>query len=178
MRKILRLEFFKQNSDQVARKLIGKYLVRKIGNVCASHMVVEAEAYGGSEDLASHARFGRTKRNKLMWGEAGIFYVYFIYGMHWMLNIVCGKTGDPGAVLIRGVEGHSGPGRVTKDLNVDGDMNSLKVGTKAGLWFEDRGIVVGNRDVAVKKRVGVDYAKKWKDKLWNFSLTEKLYQSR
>jgi len=82
----------------------------------------------GPDDLASHAARGRTKRNKVMFGPPGMFYVYFVYGMHWMLNVVTGPVGYPAAVLIRGIEGIQGPGRLTKALRINGNLNGRAAG--------------------------------------------------
>lgn len=172
MRKILNPDFFKRDSHVVARDLLGKYLVRKVGNEEIARMIVEVEAYGGQEDLASHARFGETARNKVMFGQAGVFYVYFIYGMYWMLNVVCRKGGEPGAVLIRVLEGFGGPGKLTRDLKIGKSFTGKIATPKSGLWFEDKGVEVGGQDIRVARRVGVAYAGEWKDKLWNFSILQ------
>ncbi|MDP2598558.1 MAG: DNA-3-methyladenine glycosylase [Candidatus Liptonbacteria bacterium] len=107
--KILSRGFFNRPTLKVAKQLLGKYLVCRI---LSSHndargrrialMITEVEAYDGPRDMASHASRGETPRNKPMFGEAGNFYVYFTYGIHWMLNVVTGKKGYPAAVLIRG----------------------------------------------------------------------------
>lgn len=170
MYKILDSDFFKGPSEKVAPKLLGKFLVRKYKNQTRAFIINEIEAYGGKEDLASHARFGKTKRNLLMWGKAGVFYVYFIYGMYWMLNIICGEVGKPSAILIRGVSGLSGPGVLTRELKIDGSFSGLEASIENKLWFEDRGVVVKNKDLIRTKRVGVDYSGVWKNKLWNFKL--------
>lgn len=87
-------------AHQAARALLGQRLV--CGNVILR--ITEVEAYGGPEDSASHARHGRTARNAPMWGPPGRAYLYFCYGMHWMLNVVTGPEGEASAVLIRGAE--------------------------------------------------------------------------
>ncbi len=86
--------------DLTARSLLGSLLVRD----GVSLRITEVEAYGGPEDSASHARHGRTARNTPLWGPPGHAYLYFCYGMHWMLNVVTGPEGQPSAVLIRGAE--------------------------------------------------------------------------
>ncbi|KKW05729.1 MAG: hypothetical protein UY39_C0051G0006 [Candidatus Kaiserbacteria bacterium GW2011_GWC2_49_12] len=100
--KLLKRDFFERPTLVIARGLIGKYLVRRINGRTMSLMITEVEAYDGFDDEASHASRGQTARNTPMFGEAGTIYVYFTYGMHWMLNIVCGKEKYPAAVLIRG----------------------------------------------------------------------------
>ena len=112
--KILGRSFFKRSALQVAKELLGKFLVRKFGQKKVSVIITEVEAYVGPHDLASHASRGRTPRTEAMFGEAGKFYVYFTYGMHWMLNVVTGPEGYPAAVLIRGgtIIGESGEPRL------------------------------------------------------------------
>jgi DNA-3-methyladenine glycosylase len=167
MRKILRRDFFEQPTLLVAESLLGKFLVRD----SKSFMIIEVEAYDGFEDKASHASRGETPRNTVMFGEAGIWYVYFVYGMHHMLNIVTGAEGYPAAVLVRGVEGISGPARLTKALGVDRQMNEQKAERKSGLWIEDRGIIVPKNRIEKTPRIGVAYAgEEWARKLWRFML--------
>ena len=108
--------FFQRPAAKVARDLLGKKLVRQQGSALTLFMIVETEAYEGAHDLASHSSRGRTPRTEVMFGPAGRFYVYRGYGLHWMLNIVAGDVGDAAAVLIRGLGGISGPGRVAAAL--------------------------------------------------------------
>lgn len=175
MSKMLDEKFFNRPTLRVARELLGKYLVRRIGSKTIARKITEVEAYIGHEDKASHASRGRTDRNKIMFGSAGTWYVYFTYGMYWMLNVIAERKGYPAAVLIRGVEGVSGPGRLTKFFKIDKRFNGELAWPRTGLWIEDRGIKV--RPAAIKRtpRIGVDYAAEWKDKLWRFYVeTEKL----
>ena len=183
-RKILPDIFFERPAPLVAKELIGKFLVRKIGRREVALMIVETEAYGGPRDLASHARSGKTKRNFPMFEEAGTIYVYFTYGMHWMLNIVTGKKEAPAAVLIRGVlladtnlstsdvdRLVSGPGRLTKALQIDKKLNTKKLGKKSWLWVEDRGVKVGKKEIINTSRIGVAYAGPiWSKKRYRFLL--------
>lgn len=167
--KILQKEFFEQNTLLVAERLLGKFLVRNK----EAYMITEVEAYDGFDDKASHASRGETPRNKVMFGEAGVWYVYFVYGMHHMLNIVTGPEKYPAAVLIRGVEGVSGPARLTKALQIDRAMNESKAEKKSGLWIEDRGIAVAKKQIERTPRIGVDYAgPEWAGKKWRFALKE------
>jgi DNA-3-methyladenine glycosylase len=102
--KVLDSKFFDRSAEAVAHDMIGCRLCWRKGYQTLSRTITETEAYTGPDDLASHASRGRTKRNEAMFGPPGIFYVYFVYGMHWMLNVVTGPIGYPAAVLIRGVD--------------------------------------------------------------------------
>src|SRR3989338_7272276 len=114
MRKILKPEFFDRPTLVVAKELIGKVLVRRVGGKTVALMITETEAYDGFKDLASHAHRGQTPRNTPMFGKPGTIYVYFPYGMHWMPNLVCGKKEYPAAVLIRGVSSSAKVASVSK----------------------------------------------------------------
>ena len=149
---------------------MGKFLVRKIRGKEIALMITETEAYEGLSDLASHASRGKTPRNAPMWGEAGHWYIYLVYGMHDMLNVVTGKQSYPAAVLVRGVEGCTGPGRVTRALNVTRTLNGKRAVPESGLWFEDRGVRIASRRIKRTPRVGVAYAGKWAHKPYRFLL--------
>ncbi len=138
MHKVLNQKFFDRPTVTVAKELLGKYLVRKRGGKTIALMITEVEAYDGPRDKASHASRGMTPRTKIMFGPAGRWFVYFTYGMHWMLNVVTGKERYPAAVLIRGIEGVNGPGRVTKFLHVDKKLNGKLANRKNDLWIEER----------------------------------------
>ena len=168
-KKILTDKFFDRSSVVVAKDLIGKYLVRKKEGKIYAFKIVETEAYEGLNDRASHAYRGQTSRNAPMFGEAGTIYVYFTYGMHFMLNITCGKKGHPAAVLIRGVEECSGPARLTKKLEIDKKLNGLSLGKRSGLWVEDRGVEIKKIKVKKTPRIGIDRSGPvWSQKLYRF----------
>lgn len=163
---------FNRPTLRVAYDLLGKYLVRRIGRREIARPITEVEAYLGFADMASHAaRHGRTPRNTPMFGKPGVWYVYFTYGMHWMLNIVTGREGYPAAVLIRGVEGISGPARVTKFFAIDKRFNGKPAVRSSGLWIEDRGVRVPAHAIRRSPRIGVNYAGPWREKLWRYSLS-------
>jgi DNA-3-methyladenine glycosylase len=165
-------EFLSKSSILVAKDLIGVFLCRRINNKTYRYKITETEAYGGEKDLASHAKRGRTKSNAPMFEKAGTIYVYFTYGMHYMLNIVTGKKDRPSAVLIRGVEGIIGPGRLTRALHIDKMLNNKKLGRKTGLWLEVPK-VKSKFKVVRTPRIGVDYSGPiWSKKLYRFLVVE------
>jgi len=133
-------------------------------------MIVEVEAYDGFKDKASHAHRGKTARNAPMFGEAGRWYVYFTYGMHWMLNIVTGPKDYPAAVLIRGVKGINGPAKLTKFLKIDKRFNNKLATRAAGLWIENHGVKIKKHKIKRMPRVGVDYSGLWAKKPLRFLL--------
>ncbi|MFA4875712.1 MAG: DNA-3-methyladenine glycosylase [Candidatus Peribacteraceae bacterium] len=167
---VLEKSFFKRPTLAVACDLLGKFLVRRRNGRNVACMITETEAYDGPEDQACHARRGKTPRNAVMFGPAGHWYVYFVYGMYWMLNVVTGDEGYPAAVLIRGVAKWGGPGKLTKALAIDGRFTGKFTGGKSGLWIEDRGVKIPRTKIKKGPRIGVDYAGKWAEKPYRFSL--------
>lgn len=182
---ILPPEFFSRPTLKVARELLGKFLVRKIGRRTIAAMITGTETYIGPNDKASHASRGKTPRTEVMFGKPGYWYVYLIYGMHYCLNIVTEREHYPAAILIRsvapsasysnileniGIAEARGPGRVCKYFKVDKRFNAKPANKKTGLWIEDRSIKIIPREIGRGKRVGVDYAGEWKEKLWRFYL--------
>lgn len=167
---ILEKSFFKNNVIEVAPLLLGKYLVRELDNgMKLALMINEVEAYQGEHDLASHARFGRTKRNEPMFGPGGHFYVYLIYGIYWMLNIVTGNENEPSGVLIRGAGEIIGPGRLTNHLKINKCFYGIEAIPENKLWFEDRKIIIPSSKIIQTPRIGIDYAgKEWAEKPLRF----------
>ena len=172
--KILSRIYFDRPTLTVARSLIGKYLVRKIDDCILSGKIIEVEAYVGPEDKACHASKGRTQRTEVMFGPAGVAYVYLIYGMYYCLNVVTEREEFPSAVLIRAIELDGklidGPGRLCRSLQIDRRLNRADLTTGDSIWFEDRGEAVGRGRVGAYSRIGVDYAGTWANKLWRFRL--------
>ena len=164
--KVLRVK----NTVGLARWLLGKVLRRAGDGGSTAHLITEVEAYDGERDLACHARKGRTARTEVMYAAGGVWYVYLCYGMHEMLNLVVGPADYPAAILIRGIEGVSGPGRVTKALGIDRRLNGAPAAPGAtGLWLEDHGIVMPPRLIQRGPRIGVGYAGPvWAAKPWRF----------
>lgn len=143
----------------VARELLGKYLVRILedGTEIAAK-ITEVEAYDGFEDKASHASRGITSRTEVMFGPGGVWYVYFIYGMYEMLNIVVGPIDYPAAILIRGVEGIQGPGKLTRYFKITRAFNKLPAIKGSSLYIEDRGIKLKKSQIQASSRIGIGYA--------------------
>lgn len=163
----LEKSFFLQDVLTVAPALIGKYLVRRFpdGNQ-ERFAITETEAYRGFEDKACHASKGRTVRTEAMFHDGGILYMYLIYGIHWMLNVVTAPKNVPQAVLIRGVKDIEGPGRVTRTLQLNKDFYGEDLQNSDRIWIEDTSrkcrIIAG-------PRVGIDYAGTfWKNKPWRY----------
>jgi DNA-3-methyladenine glycosylase len=158
--------FFARNALDVAPGLLGKILVRQFDNgEIKRYRITETEAYCGTSDLACHASKGRTKRTETMFGEPGLIYVYLIYGMYWLLNIVTSEIDYPAAVLIRSVEGINGPGRVGRELQLNKTFNGKSVLDSNLLWIEDDGTCMKYK---TSTRIGVDYAGEWAQKPWRF----------
>jgi DNA-3-methyladenine glycosylase len=171
---ILSRGYFNRPTLTVARSLVGKYLIRCIDGREIAGKIVEVEAYVGSQDKACHASKGKTQRTEVMFGPAGVAYVYLIYGMYHCLNVVTERAEFPSAVLIRAIEIDGklidGPGRLCRSLQIDRSLNRMDLTTGESLWFEDRGEGVGRGTVGAYPRIGVDYAGKWAEKLWRFRL--------
>ena len=152
-----------------AKALVGAWLCRRMedGSV-VRRRITETEAYCGEEDTACHAHKGRTARTDVMYSAGGCAYIYLCYGMHEMLNVVTGPEGRPEAVLIRGVEGAEGPGRLTKLLNIDRSLNREDLVASERLWIE-----CGDSPVkfAAAPRIGIGYAPKRDQKRkWRFKI--------
>lgn len=168
--RVLDQTFFARPALTVARDLLGKHLVRQIGDERTSAIITETEAYVGPHDLACHASKGHTPRTAVMFGPAGYWYVYFIYGIHWMLNAVTNDDGYPAAVLIRGAGAWDGPARLTKQLSIDKQLNAQPIASASGLWIEDHHERISRGQIQRTPRIGIDYAGPWVDKPYRFVL--------
>ena len=164
--------FYARPALVVAEQLIGKYLVRQVDGERISALIHETEAYVGPEDLACHASKGCTPRTSVMFGPAGRWYVYFIYGIHWMLNVVTESKGFPAAVLLRGAGPWDGPAKLTRSMRIDKQFNGHKTTRSSGLWIEDRGEAVEPARIQRTARIGVDFAAEWAEKPYRFVLED------
>lgn len=165
----LPLDFFIRDVLEIAPELLGKLLVRQFddGRI-ERYRITEVEAYRGIEDRACHASKGRTPRTDVMFAQGGTVYVYLIYGQYWLLNLVTGFEGDASAVLIRGVKGFPGPGRVGRELQLDRSFYGESLIHSPRIWVEDAEPV---SEIKTSKRIGVEYSgEEWAGKLWRFYL--------
>jgi DNA-3-methyladenine glycosylase len=154
--------FYRRPPEVLARALLGARLVH--GD--RSGVIVETEAYLGPEDAASHARFGVTNRNRVMFGPGGVSYVYLCYGMYDLFNVVAGRDGEAGAVLIRALDVSGdpktarGPGKLTRALGIDRSHSGCDLATDPAIYCQ-RGRRIAADRIAVGPRVGIDYAGDW-----------------
>jgi DNA-3-methyladenine glycosylase len=130
-------------------------MVRRIGRERLTFIITETKAYLGPHDLASHSARGRTPRTEVMFDGPGTLYIYLVYGLHLMLNVVTGRPGHAAAVLIRGAGHANGPGRLGRALGLKPALNGKLASPETGLWLEER--PTQGRIVATP-RMGVDYA--------------------
>lgn len=165
--KKLSRDFYIRDVLEVAPDLPGKTIViRLFDDTVGRFQITEVEAYRGADDKACHACKGRTPRTDIMFQKGGRLYVYLIYGMYWMLNIVTGKENDPQAVLIRGVENYPGPGILTKSFGIDRSYYGEDLVNSDRIWVEDAGV---NLTVKTGTRIGIDYAGEyWKSRPWRY----------
>jgi DNA-3-methyladenine glycosylase len=186
---ILKKEFYERETVTVAKQLIGKKLIRKIQNTKLTGIITETEAYRGKDDLASHAAKNLTDRNSIMFGQVGMSYVYFTYGMYFMLNVVAkSKKQNAGAVLIRGIYPQdgirimirnrgikdtskitNGPGKLTMAMNISMKENNLDLTKESSIYISE-GIIP--KKIKKSSRIGISKAI---DKKWNFSINSKDY---
>jgi DNA-3-methyladenine glycosylase len=196
---VITREFYARPALEVARDLLGCRLVREQSGVRLAGLILETEAYQGEEDLGCHASAGRTPRTAVMYGAPGHAYVYFTYGMHWLLNAVTDQEGMPAAVLIRAiypVEGTAqmaanrpyragqagwtdGPAKLTQALKIDGDFNRADLCDPTNrLWIED-GVRLADGDVTQTARVGLNTVPDpWRSLPWRFVAREGVLDGR
>jgi DNA-3-methyladenine glycosylase len=166
----LNIEFYSQNAIILAPQLLGKLLCRNLDGEIIKFRITETESYFGEEDTACHAYKGKTERTKIMYENGGLAYIYLCYGIHYMFNIVTGVKNFPEAVLIRGIEGFNGPGKLTKILKINKILHGENLADSNKIWLEDDGYKCNFK---ATKRIGIDYASEEdKNKLWRFVLKQ------
>jgi DNA-3-methyladenine glycosylase len=188
----LHRSFFDRHTTTVARDLLGMTLVRMEGGKRVSGIITETEAYRGEDDLACHARAGRSPRTAVMYGKPGHAYVYFTYGMHWLLNFVTEAEGYPAAVLLRGIQptqglgiiaerrkgrprAHwtDGPAKLCQALGIDGNFNGIDICTPETDLFIEAGKKIPDSGVTTGPRVGLNTVPEpWKSIPWRFRIVE------
>lgn len=163
--KRLTKNFYLEDAEILAPRLLGKILVRRTENGIIRAVITETECYKGTDDTACHASRGKTARTFVMFEEGGRAYVYLCYGMHNMLNIVTGAEGQPQAVLIRSLDEIRGPGRLTKAMDITRELNGEILYESDRLWLEDG----ESLEYTQTPRIGIDYAdKKDRERLWRY----------
>lgn len=195
-KRLARGSYLREDTISIANELLGKLIVVPDNGRRVSGMIVETEAYLGEVDRAAHSYAGRrTPRNEVTYGKGGHAYVFFIYGMYYQLNIVTGPADHPHVVLIRAVEPvegieimrqrrgamkdrnlTSGPGKLCIALNINRSLNGEDLRGKQ-IWLEDHRSFT-SEEIAVGKRIGIDYAGKDAEKPWRFWVKDNAYISR
>lgn len=196
---ILNREFYEQEATTVARALLGALLVRRLDGQRISGRIVEAEAYRRLDDAASHAFGGLKLRNRPMFEGPGHAYVYFTYGMYWLLNVVCEPAEHPAAVLIRAIEPlegldviaanragrpftqwTSGPGRLTRALGITGSENCTDLTTEASALWIEAGDSVPDERVRTGPRIGLGrrVSEPWLSMPWRWWIADNPHVSR
>lgn len=191
-------DFYDRSAVEVARDLLGSHLVRSFDGQRMVGVICETEAYQGEDDLGCHAHVGRTPRNEVMYGAPGHAYIYFTYGMHWLLNAVTGHEGVAGAVLIRAIypiEGlhHmaanrsnlayqkgwlNGPAKLCQALKLDGKMNGADLCDQNGSLYIETGTTIPVEQVETSARVGLfTVPEPWKSIPWRFLVGEERIRS-
>jgi DNA-3-methyladenine glycosylase len=184
----LERNFFNRPTLHVARELLGTRLVHLEGGDRTAGIIIETEAYNGEEDLGCHASAGYTPRTRVLYGPPGHAYVYFTYGMHWMLNFVAEREGFPAAVLIRGIvptegieriaarrEGRpqkqwtDGPGKICRALAINRAQNDSDLCAPNAELFVEYGENISDSCVTIGPRVGLNSVPEpWKSVPWRF----------
>lgn len=201
---IIEKEFYKNGAIDIAKNILGDYLIREVDGRKIKSMIVETESYVGAIDKACHAyNYKRTERTKPLFQEGGIAYVYFIYGLYHCFNIVTNISGEPEAVLIRAIEPldnldyisnirfnknynelsktqkknlTNGPSKLCSALKITKNDNYKKLYVHGDLYIERN--LNKNFEVVTTKRIGIDYAEEAKDFLWRFYIKDNMYISK
>lgn len=184
--------FYDRHAALVARQLLGCRLVRLSGGEYLAGLITETEAYHGENDLGCHARAGLTPRTRVMYGPPGYAYIYFTYGMHWLLNAVCEPAGQPAAVLLRAIhpviglsqmavnrprQAYSphwldGPAKLTQALHLDGDLYGVDLCDPASELTIEDGIKIPDDQVVQSPRIGLfTVPEPWKSIPWRFTVS-------
>ena len=201
---IINKDFYQKDAIEIAKGILGDYLIREIDGKKIKSMIVETESYIGASDKACHAyNYKKTERTKPLFEEGGISYVYFIYGLYHCLNIVTNVKDEPEAVLIRAVEPldnfnyianvrfnkdyeelskaqkknlTNGPSKLCSALSITKKDNYKKLYLEGDLYLEHN--PNKNCEIGETTRIGIDYAEEAKDFLWRFYIKDNIYVSK
>lgn len=201
---IIDKEFYDRGALEISKDLLGKVLVREVDGKVLKGKIVETEAYVGAIDKACHAYNGRrTKRTEILYGESGVSYIYFIYGLYHCFNVVTNKKDIAEAVLIRAIEPlnefdyisevrykksfdeltkaqvknlTNGPSKLCLSYLLDRTLNGVKLYQKGQVYITDENSE--DFEVVETKRIGIDYAEEAKDFLWRFYIKDNIYVSK
>lgn len=186
--------FYNQPAVQVAQSLLGCKLVRLQNGQRLAGWIIETEAYQGEDDLGCHAHVGRTARTEIMYGQPGIAYVYFTYGMHWLFNTIVDAVGIPAGVLIRSIlpcEGEAqmavnrphlahqrgwvnGPAKLAQALALNGAHNGVDLCHTESDIFMETGCTIPPEAIQTSARIGLySVPEPWKSIPWRFTMDEK-----
>jgi DNA-3-methyladenine glycosylase len=202
--KRLNINFFQKPTLKLAPALLGKYIIRQFKNQTLIGKITETEAYYGHHDLASHASKGKTPRTKLMFNQAGLAYIYLIYGMYYCFNLVTEKKDFPAAILIRSVEPiqglktiyknrkkfftqnsklnpqlSNGPGKFCQAFMIDKNLNGENLISSQKIYLaQNSQETIKSAQIKKAKRIGIDYAGSYKNKLWRYYLKNNLFISQ
>jgi DNA-3-methyladenine glycosylase len=188
IKNILSPDFYDRSVVTVARDLLGMRLVRTLDNLTIAGIITETEAYDGEKDMACHAHVGKTRRNEVMFGQPGHAYIYFTYGMHWLLNCVTGIEGYPAAVLIRAIfptenigeigrrrfpakekDWCNGPAKLTQALSIDKQLNGVNLCSKKSCLNIEQAESIPDKFVIASPRIGINSVPEpWRSKPWRF----------
>jgi len=177
----LNREFYTHPTLKIAKLLLGKYIVRKIGKKKLVGKIIETEAYVGPQDKASHAFGGKiTPRNKIEYFVGGYIYIYLVYGMYWQLNITTAGKGEPECVLIRAIEPEkgeisstNGPGKLCRYLKLDKSFYGEDLTKSKRVWLENEKEKIKPSQILATKRIGIDYAGSyWSKRKWRFLIKD------
>jgi len=187
----LNREFYTQPTLRIAKLLLGKYIIRKMGKKKLIGKIIETEAYIGPQDKAAHSYGGKiTPRNKIEYFVGGHIYIYLVYGMYWQLNITTAGKGEPECVLIRAIEPEkgeissaNGPGKLCRYLKLDKSFYGEDLTKSKRIWLEDRGPAFAKASagkekikpsqILATKRIGIDYAGSyWSKRKWRFLIKD------
>lgn len=176
--KLTKSFYTRPNVVQLAQELLGKYVYTCVDGMLTGGMIVETEAYSGENDKACHAHLQRrTQRTEIMYAEGGVAYVYLVYGIHHLFNIITNQQGSADAVLVRAIEPEvgveemllrrnmqqlkpnltAGPGVLSQALGINKKLYGADL-TGSTIWLEDKNVVFSPEKIAAGPRIGIDYA--------------------